>query len=139
MEITYINSISVEDFNNLRVAVGWTEITAKKAKIGIDNSAFIVTAKCEEKSVGMARVVSDGGYIAIIVDVIVLPEYQGKGIGKAMMNMVMQYINNSISSGEGIYNNLMASKGIELFYKRFGFMERPNEKFGAGMTLWLQK
>ena len=27
----------------------------------------------------------------------------------------------------------MSSKGRENFYKSFGFIERPNEKFGAGM------
>jgi len=139
MEVTYVNSITAEDFNKLRKSVGWTEISAGRAKTGIDNSAFIVAAICEGKTVGMARVVSDGGYIALIVDVIVLPEYQGKGIGKTMMNMVMQYINNSINSGEGIFVNLMAAKGKEPFYKKFGFVERPNEKYGAGMTLWIQK
>ena len=139
MEVTYVNTITAEDFNKLRKSVGWTEISARRAKTGIDNSAFIVAAICEGKTVGMARVVSDGGYIALIVDVIVLPEYQGKGIGKTMMNMVMQYINNSIISGEGIFVNLMAAKDKEPFYKKFGFIERPNEKYGAGMTLWIQK
>jgi hypothetical protein len=28
---------------------------------------------------------------------------------------------------------LMCSKGREKFYKSFGFDERPNERFGAGM------
>jgi len=139
MEVTYVNSITAGDFNKLRASVGWPEITAEKAKTGIDNSAFIVAAECEGKTVGLARVVSDGGYVALIADVIVLPEYQGKGIGKTMMNMVMQYIYNSIGSGERVLVSLMAAKGKESFYKKFGFIERPNENYGAGMTLWILK
>jgi hypothetical protein len=33
----------------------------------------------------------------------------------------------------------MASKGRESFYKKFGFIERSNENYGAGITLWIQK
>ncbi len=29
---------------------------------------------------------------------------------------------------------LMATKGLEKFYKKFSFIERPNKNFGSGMT-----
>jgi len=38
-----------------------------------------------------------------------------------------------------VFINLMAAKGRESFYKQFGFVERPNEEFGAGMTQWIPK
>ncbi len=139
MEITYVNSITVEDYNYLRKSVGWYEVPAHKVKRGLDNSTYIIAAKYEGKTVGMARVVSDGGCVALIVDVIVHPKYQGKGIGTAMMNMVMEYLHNNLDSGEGISVILMTAKGKEAFYKKFGFIERPNEKLGAGMSMWLQK
>ncbi len=137
--IEYKHTISVINYNILRKSVGWSEIKINQAQRGIDNSAFIVSAVIEDKTIGMTRVVSDSGYIVIIVDVIVLPQYQGNGIGKTMMKMVMEYINNSISKGEGIMVNLMAAKGRESFYKKFGFTERPNDKLGAGMTQWIFK
>ena len=31
---------------------------------------------------------------------------------------------------------LMAAKGKEPFYEKFGFSERPNENLGAGMDQW---
>lgn len=34
--------------------------------------------------------------------------------------------------------NLMAAKGKEPFYKKFGFIERPNDKHGAGMIQYLK-
>jgi GNAT superfamily N-acetyltransferase len=85
----------------------------------------------------MARVISDGAYIAYIADVLVLPEYQGRGIGRELMNRVMLYIKGNAVAGEKVYVNLMAAKGKEGFYKRFGFIERPSEQHGAGMNLWL--
>jgi hypothetical protein len=32
--------------------------------------------------------------------------------------------------------NLMAARGKEGFYKKFGFIERPNDEKGAGMSQW---
>ncbi len=87
----------------------------------------------------MTRVVGDGGYIAYIADVIVLPEYQGLGIGKNMVGMAMQFINNGISEGETVFVNLMAAKGKEHFYRKFGFSERPDETHGAGMAQLMKK
>lgn len=139
LDIEYVNSISCTDYNHLRKSVGWNEIAVRQAQIGINNSAYIVSAIYKGKTVGMARVVSDGGYVVILVDVIVLPEFQGKGIGKTMLNRVMEYIRSSLAEGEGVFVNLMAAKGKEAFYRQFGFIERPTDQLGAGMTQWISK
>ena len=81
--------------------------------------------------------VSDGGYIAIIVDVIVLPDFQGNGIGKTMMGKAMKFIKSGISKGQFVFVNLMAAKEKEPFYSKFGFETRPNDKVGAGMTQYV--
>ena len=137
MDVKYTDKISVEDYNNLRKAVEWAELEKQQASTGISNSAFIVSAVVENTTVGVTRVVSDGGYIAIIVDVIVLPDFQGNGIGKTMMLKAMDYIKSTISEGQFVFVNLMAAKGKESFYSQFGFEARPNEKVGAGMTQWI--
>lgn len=134
MDVKYTNQISVSDYNLLRKAVDWSEIEGRQAKAGIENSAFLISAVQNNKTIGLARVVSDGGYIAIVVDVIVLPEYQGNGIGKTMMQKVMEHLHNSLQEGQRMFVNLMAAKDMETFYTQFGFETRPNEKSGAGMT-----
>ena len=106
---------------------------------GLKNSAFIVVAKDGETTVGMARVVSDGGYIVLVVEVLVLPEYQRKGIGKIMMEKIMEFIRGNLKDGYCIQVDLMAAKGKEEFYEKFGFVKRPNDSFGFGMTQWLKK
>ena len=139
MSILYVNTITVPDYNNLRAAVGWGAIAEKQAQVGIDNCTCLVAARTDGKTVGMARLISDGGYIAFIADVIVLPEFQKQGIGKAMMNRIMEHVSRNLQIGDCVYIGLMASKGKEGFYKQFGFEERPNDTRGAGMTLWISK
>ena len=139
MNINYINEISVEDYNYLRKSVGWNLIEEKQAMTGLKNSLFTIVAMDDMKTVGISRVVGDGGYIIIIVDVIVLPAYQGNGIGKTMLTKVMEYINNSLEPGQGVFVNLMSAKGRESFYGQFGFETRPNDRVGCGMTQWISK
>ena len=137
MDVQYVNHLSVEDYNYLRKSAQWSEVEGKQAAIGIHHSAFLIAAVVNGKTVGMARVVSDGGYIAIIVDVVVLPDYQGKGIGKAMMQKIMDYLNGTLEKGQFVFVNLMAAKNKEPFYASFGFEVRPNDNVGAGMTQYL--
>lgn len=133
-QIIYEHTLSVGDYNALRESVGWAKIEEKRARTGIENSAYLVAAKEGGKAVGTARVVSDGGYVYYIADVMVRPEFQGRGIGKTMMEMIMEYIRGGVGEGEHVMACLMAAKGRESFYRQFGFASRPNEDFGAGMS-----
>ncbi len=133
----FVGHISVEDYNGLRRSVGWPEIEAAQAQVGIDHSFFLVAAIADGRTVGMTRVVSDGGYFMLIVDVIVHPDYQGRGIGRAMMERAMARISRHLKPGQSAMVNLMAAKEKEPFYRRFGFIERPNDTSGAGMVQYL--
>lgn len=137
MEIRYGNSLTADEFNAFRVAVGWGEIEPSLAAKGLENSAFTVCARDGETAVGMGRIITDYGYVVYIADVVVLPEYQNKGIGGEIMSRIMAHINESILPGEGKYVALMASSGREEFYEKFGFLKRPTEEFGCGMTQWI--
>ncbi len=139
MDIIFSNKISVEEFNFLREAVGWNSIEKSLALKGIENSLYIITAVIKGKTIGLARVCGDGGYNIWVNDMIVLPEYQKKGIGKKLMSKVMDYINEFVQKGQSVFVNLMSAKGKETFYGQFGFEERPNEKVGAGMSQWITK
>jgi len=139
MNIAYTNNISVEDYNALRLSAGWMTINPEQAQAGLDGSAFIVAANDGDKVVGTARLVWDGGYAALIKDVLVLPEYQGKGIGKHMMEQIISYLKQQMKPGWGIAVNLMAATGKEGFYEKFGFFSRPRNNRGAGMDMWLTK
>ena len=139
INIVYDHDLKVTDYNNLRALVGWGMLPEKQALAGLNRSDFVIAAKDGERTVGMSRVLTDGGCVALILDVVVHPDYQGKGIGRVLMQSVMNYINDSMAQGEESHICLMAAKGKEEFYKKFGFEERPNDKRGAGMTQWIKK
>jgi len=127
------NTLTIEDFQELRTAVGWFKAHPVLAERSVNGTLYSVCAYVEGKTVGMARVIGDGGMTLYVQDVIVLPEYQGQGIGKKLMVFIMNYIRSSAPVGSVVQVSLMASKGKEVFYERFDFVSRPNEKQGAGM------
>jgi GNAT superfamily N-acetyltransferase len=139
MELSYCNSLSPEELNGLREAVGWARISERQAKIGLEHTEFLVAARDGDRTVACARIVGDGGYVAYLCDVIVHPDYQGHGVGKAMIGRLLEYIRSNLEPGERVKVFLMAAKGRESFYRQFGFLDLPDESEGAGMVRWMQK
>lgn len=93
---------------------------------------FSFCAEENGQTVGMARVISDGAIYYYIQDVIILPAYQKKGIGTMLMAAVMEEINRQTPSGA--YIALFSARGLEPFYARYGFIERPHSQLGPGMV-----
>jgi GNAT superfamily N-acetyltransferase len=140
MNVTFGNKISVDEFNFLRKSAGWKEVEEKLALKTINNALFIITAMVDGKVIGLTRVSGDGGYTVFITDVVVLPDYQKMGIGKQLVSKAMYYIKNDfLEENQSAFLNLMAAKGKEGFYKKFGFEDRPNDEVGSGMTQWVSK
>ncbi len=137
--IAYVHTLDVADYNRLRTSVGWDAIPEKQACAGLAHSAWIVAAKDAKQTVGMARLVTDHGYVAYIADVVVSPDHQGRGIGKALLERALQFIKDQMEDGEQMMVFLLAAKGREPFYRPFGFLDRPNDAHGAGMSMWLKK
>jgi N-acetylglutamate synthase-like GNAT family acetyltransferase len=138
MDIVYDNTLSVLDYNSLRKSVGWYTFSERQTQAGLCNSTYIIAAKKDGQTIGMARVISDGGYVAFVMDVVVLPEYRSNGIGKTMLQRIMSYLKSTLGQGEKLYVGLMAAKDREGYYKQFGFLERPNDRMGAGMSQWIE-
>ena len=136
--ITYADTISAEDYAMLRASQGWLALSAPQVEAALRNSAFLVAAKDGARTVGMARLMSDGGYFAVVLDVVVLPEYQGRGIGRGMMTRLVRHLKDSLQPGEHSYTILTCAPGKEGFYEKFGFHQVPNEEEGAGLVMRLE-
>lgn len=130
--ISFTNKISIENYKMLRRAVGFKEVSVRQAKIGLKNSIIVVAEK-EKKVIGMARLITDGGYFYFIVDVIVLPEFQGQGIGRQIISRLMDYVDSSILDKEIGFASLIAADGKSGFYKKFGFND------ANGMSQYIEK
>ena len=137
--ITYANEISIEDYTALRASAGWLALSPAQIKKALAHSAFLVAAKDGPRTVGMTRLMSDGGYFAVVLDVVVLPEYQGQGIGRGMMTRAVAHLQNSLRPGEHSYTILTSAPGKEGFYEKMGFHQVPNEDEGAGLVMRLEK
>ena len=126
------NTLDAEQFLTLRRSVGWKgnkEQIEKSLKLGLYN----VTVKYGGEAVGMGRLVGDGVMYWYIQDVVVLPAYQGRGVGKKIMECLLNHIEKSSADATTVTIYLMAAKGKEAFYNKFGFITRPTEEYGAGM------
>ena len=137
--ITYNHVLTSDEYNHLRDLVGWGPISDAAAKRGIEHTTFLVTARDGDKAVGMGRVLFDFGYTAYIGDIVVDPEYQGQGIGKSIVQRLMDSVMDAAEEGDVIMFVLAAAKGKEGFYQKLGFEVRPNDFDGPGMTRWWKK
>lgn len=123
----------------MRRAVNFIKLSERIAKNALNNAFHITTVRDDGRAVGMIRVLSDGSYANFITDVIVIPEYQRRGIGKELMRRTVEYMKSTMEPGETIILYLMSAIGKEQFYKQFGFKARPNDVWGAGMSQWITR
>lgn len=80
-------SIQTSELIELYESVGWTAYTSKSALMAqlLPNSLFYRVVRYKSKLVGLIRVVGDGLSIVYVQDLLVHPDYQGRGLGKALL------------------------------------------------------
>ena len=135
-EIT--NTMTPEEYMEMRRMVGWGLFPLEQAAEGLNNSFILLCLRRNSKPIGLGRVVSDRGYIYYIADILVCPEYQGQGLGRVIMEMIMKDIRDSLRPAYRAMISLSSAKGKEGFYNKFGFLNRPNEDVGCGMYQWIE-
>ena len=133
--ITYANDLTPDEYLHLRGTTDWAKLSRRQAERGLENATYAVVARDGDRAVGMARVLFDFGYTAYIHDVIVHPDYQRKGIGTALVKNILRWLDDNSRPDEFMQYVLVAGKGKEQFYEKFGFVSRPTNELGAGMTL----
>ncbi len=79
-----------------------------------ENSYAICSVYSGDIMVGFGRAISDGEYQSAIYDMAVAPAYQGKGIGRILMNALLNHLPRGIIM-------IYAAPGKAGFYKKFGF------------------
>lgn len=137
MDIDIVRSLSLEDYQRLRKEAGWVGLPDEQAERGLKNSYCSLSAVHDGEVIGMARLLWDGGYCAYLTDVIVDGRFRGQGIGSALVNELRTILKSDLKEGWQVKILLLAAKGRESFYERFGFASRPNENYGCGMDQWI--
>ena len=131
------NELDTNTYLNLRKSVAWKPLTEEQAEKAIAGSLLTVVAYDDDMPVGMGRIVGDGAVICYIQDLIVIPEYQGPGVGQAIMESLIDYVKEIRLPDTQIMLDLMCATGREDFYKKYGFIARPTEKLGPGMIMYI--
>ena len=132
------NQLDLHTYLNLRASVGWKVLKETQALKAINNSIFNVVAYINDKPVGMGRVVGDGDVICYVQDLVVHPKYQELGVGKKIMESLINYVEDLKEDESEIMMCLMCAKGREKFYKKFGFISRPTDNLGPGMIQYIK-
>ncbi|MCJ7623503.1 MAG: GNAT family N-acetyltransferase [Anaerolineaceae bacterium] len=121
----------VPGYTLLRNTTGWDTLPDEVMQSGLHNSLFGVSVFDGDQIVGCGRVIGDGAMYVYIQDCIVLPEYQGLGIGSRIMHHLMGYITTQLP--DCVFVGLMAAKDAAGFYEKFGFICRPQNRPGMFM------
>ncbi|WP_300257977.1 GNAT family N-acetyltransferase [Clostridium sp.] len=109
----------IKSISSLYESAGWFDYTEDLEKLeeAFKNSLKIISAWHEEKLIGLIRVVGDGLTIIYIQDIVVLPEYQGNGIGRVLIDSVLdeyKHVTQKILISEDKDSSIK-------FYKNIGF------------------
>ncbi len=118
------HDIETADYLRLRKDCGLSPKTVEAANKGLRNSLCSVLIRDREqqmKAIGMGRLIGDGGCHCQVVDICVLPEFQGKGLGKEIMNRLKDYINRELP--DSCYVSLIADGEAYKLYLNYEFKE----------------
>lgn len=118
--------LSRVEFRQDRSGIDWHELErlfaeanlrgrkGDKLRRAFTNSQVVCYAYDAHRLVGVARAVTDGEYHAVVYDVAIHPDYQGRGLGTRVMRNVLERL--------PVWRvMLVASHDVQGFYVRLGF------------------
>lgn len=130
--------ISYADYVMLRESVNWNNFFKEQTEKCLKNTLYSIEVIDDNTIIGMGRLIGDGMYY-MMVDIIVEPSYQGKGIGSNIVNKLIEYVYKETPVGGRSSIQLIAEKGKESFYEKLGFKFIPHEFCGSAMRKVIRK
>jgi ribosomal protein S18 acetylase RimI-like enzyme len=130
MEITYRETVPARDeFFALFETTGWNrayQLTPDELMQAIRKSWYFISVYDVDRLVGFGRVLSDTIVHALILDLIVLPSHQRRGIGGRILELLV-----ARCRCVGMRDiQLFCAKGSAGFYESYGFKRRPEDAPG---------
>lgn len=122
---------TAEDYRIIRERAGLSPRSREAAERGLPNTVHGVTVVHGNETVGMGRIVGDGGSFYQLVDIAVLPEHQGKGLGTRIVEALMAYLHEH--APPSAYVSLMAD--VDGFYEQFGFERTAPASKGMALRI----
>jgi GNAT superfamily N-acetyltransferase len=112
--------INSNDLKELYENVNWTSYTKDMPRLeeAVKRSLMVITAWDQDNLVGLIRVVGDGLTIIYIQDILVLGDYQNRGIGSELMNRI-------ITKFQDVRQKVLLTDdapGVRAFYEKHQFL-----------------
>jgi Tfp pilus assembly protein PilF/ribosomal protein S18 acetylase RimI-like enzyme len=131
-----LNQIEIKDNFNCPVlpnqledlcsTVGWTRRPLNQVQQALVNSFVYVSVwqieQDEKQLIGFARAMSDGVFHATLLDIVVHPDFQGRGLGKTIVTRLLQQLQQAAIKDI----TLFASPHLVDFYHQLGFVSQPH-------------
>ncbi|MEZ5498123.1 MAG: GNAT family N-acetyltransferase [Steroidobacteraceae bacterium] len=113
----------VDDYLRIGALAGLTPRTETAARRGLANTLYGVSLKHDNEVIGMGRVIGDNGCVFMVVDIAIIPTYQGRGLGTRIMVVLDHWIRRNVP--ETAYVTLVANGEARNLYAKFGFAQPP--------------
>jgi GNAT superfamily N-acetyltransferase len=123
------------DYLALRQRSGLTPRREDQALAALRGSwaAVHVVHAATGATVGMGRLIGDGGWYFHVVDMAVLPEHQRRGLGDAILAALLDTVRRRAPAGAFV--NLLADPPGRRLYERHGFRGTAPGSVGMARTL----
>lgn len=113
-----LNTMDWEHILSLFQKINWKQRQSEEIKKAFEASTHTIFIYHQNSITGFGRVIGDGRYYAMLADIVVDPDYQGRGLGKYLVNE----LNNQLINYHFV--NLSAAPGADRFYKGLGWKKQ---------------
>lgn len=127
LDVAINSAIEEAEVINLYRANGWSSADKpKELMAALRNSHTLVTARVDGMLVGIGNAISDGHLVVYYPHMLVLPEFQGQGVGRKMMEVMQERY-------RGFHQQMLTADGDAIqFYESIGF-----ERAGKTAPMWI--
>ena len=128
IELVPGSSLAREAVLDLYASVGWNVYTNNSDTLvrALIGSSTVAIARSGKELLGLARVVSDGAFVAYLQDILVRPSAQRTGLGRRLVEAVLEPYG-TVRQKVLLTDDEAAQKA---FYESLGF--RETRDFGEG-------
>ena len=115
------DAIDTDEVIDLYRANGWSSADRPTELLAaLRNSHSLVTARVDQRLVGVGNAISDGHLVVYFPHLLVHPDFQHRGIGRQMMLALLQRY-------AGFHQKVLTADGKAIaFYQSLGFVRAGN-------------
>lgn len=124
---------TIEEYRDLRARNGLSAKTTEAAARGLPNTIYAVVIEDAGRTIGMGRVIGDGGTAFQVTDIAVLGEYRGQGLGKRIVKALVDWL--EANAPKSAYVSLIADGPAKDLYAQYGFRETAPESVGMYLRI----